>query len=115
MDMNMERLKVLSLSDPDSERPSQIILSPPSSASSSPSGRLPIELLSEIFLLCVGGAMDKHHTIHMPLLVSKICSRWRSAAIANHKLWSRLFLELTLPNPTPSSSPSSSSSPQSPP
>ena len=105
MDMNMERLKALSLSDPHSDRPSQFLLSP-SSASSSPSGRLPIELLSEIFSLCVGGTIDKHHTICMPLLVSKICSRWRSAAIANHKLWSRLFLELELPNslqPHPSS------------
>lgn len=113
MDRNMERLKALSLSDPDSERPSQTILSP-SSTSSSPSGRLPIELLSEIFLLCVGSVMDANHTIHMPLLVSKICSRWRSAAIDNHKLWSRLFLELTLPNSTPSSPSSPGSPPPSP-
>ena len=91
-------MEFLSLSDSDPDC-SQIIPSPPSS----PSSRLPIELLSEIFLLCVGTAMDARHTIHMPLLVSKICSSWRSAAIANPRLWSRLFLELTLPNPTPSS------------
>jgi hypothetical protein len=102
MDMDTERFKVLSLSDPDSVR------SPRStSTSSSPSGKLPVELLSEIFLLCVGTVIDEHHTILMPLLVSKICSSWRSAAIANPKLWSRLFLELAPHNFTPSSSSSS--------
>ena len=100
MDMDMERFRLLSLSDPDAERSPLVILSPSSftSTSSSPSGKLPVELLSEIFLLCVGSVIDEHHTILMPLLVSKICSRWRSAAIANPKLWSRLFLELSPPN-----------------
>ena len=114
MDMNTERFKVLSLSDPDAERSSLVILSPSSSStSSSPSGKLPVELLSEIFLLCVGSVIDEHHTILMPLLVSKICSRWRSAAIANPKLWSRLFLELTSPSFTSSSHRSLTTSPSS--
>jgi hypothetical protein len=107
MDMNTERFNVLSLSDP----PSQVILSPPSS---SPSGKLPIELLSEIFLICVGDVLDEYHTILMPLLVSKICSRWRSAAITNPKLWSWLFLDLTPPTPklsSPRSTPPLPSSP----
>ncbi|PPQ63637.1 hypothetical protein CVT24_004411 [Panaeolus cyanescens] len=60
-----------------------------------PSGRLPIELLSEIFLMCLSDTMDGHNTIDMPLLLSQICSRWRSAAIANPKLWSRLCVQLT--------------------
>lgn len=59
-----------------------------------PSGRLPIELLSEIFLLCVDDGMDDRNTIHIPLLLSKICSRWRSAAINKPQLWSRLFVQL---------------------
>ena len=103
MDMNTERLKVLSISDPQVTSIPSPPPAPPSSTSSSPSGKLPIELLSEIFLLCVGDVLDEHHTILMPLLVSKICSRWRSAAIANPKLWSWLFLDLTPPNPTSSS------------
>ncbi|KAF9039317.1 hypothetical protein BJ165DRAFT_1352078 [Panaeolus papilionaceus] len=63
-----------------------------------PSGRLPIELLSEIFLMCLSDTMDGHNTIDVPLLLSQICSRWRSAAIANPKLWSRLYVQLTAPN-----------------
>jgi hypothetical protein len=61
-----------------------------------PSGRLPIELLSEIFLLCMDNKMDDVNTIRIPLLLSKICSRWRSAAINNPRLWSRLSVHLPL-------------------
>lgn len=59
-----------------------------------PSGRLPIELLSEIFLLCMDNKMDDDKIIRIPLLLSKICSRWRSAAINNPRLWSRLSVHL---------------------
>ncbi|KAF9481453.1 hypothetical protein BDN70DRAFT_528374 [Pholiota conissans] len=59
-----------------------------------PSARLPIELLSEIFLLCVDDSVDQRNTIQIPLLLANICSRWRSAAIANPQLWARLFLKL---------------------
>ncbi|KAF8152222.1 hypothetical protein B0H34DRAFT_784505 [Crassisporium funariophilum] len=85
MGMRMERL---TLSDPDHFR--QEVVTP-----SNPSARLPTELLSEIFLLCVDGVMDMRNTIYTPLLLSKICSRWRSAAIANPQLWARLFLQLS--------------------
>lgn len=57
-------------------------------------GRLPIELLSEIFLLCVDDNMEDENTIQIPLILSRICSRWRDAAIGNHRLWSRLSLHL---------------------
>ncbi|KAF8183620.1 hypothetical protein BJ912DRAFT_905849 [Pholiota molesta] len=60
-----------------------------------PSGRLPIELLSEIFLLCVDESVDARNTIHIPLLLSNICSRWRAAAIANPQLWARLSIQLS--------------------
>lgn len=59
-----------------------------------PSGRLPVELLSEIFLLCVDDNMEDDNTIHIPLILSRICSRWRAAATSNHRLWSRLSLQL---------------------
>lgn len=65
------------------------------SSSHGPSARLPIELLSEIFLLCVDDSVDARNTIHIPLLLSNICSHWRAAAIANPKLWARLFIELS--------------------
>ncbi|KAF8966751.1 hypothetical protein BDZ97DRAFT_600145 [Flammula alnicola] len=64
-------------------------------ASYGPSGRLPIELLSEIFLLCVDESVDARNTIQIPLLLSNICSRWRAAAINNPQLWSRLFIQLS--------------------
>jgi len=38
--------------------------------------------------------MDDLNTIRIPLLLSKICSRWRSAAINNPRLWSRLSVHL---------------------
>jgi len=59
-----------------------------------PSGKLPIELLSEIFLMCMDDSMDDDNTIGIPLLLTKICSRWRSAAISNPRIWSRLRLHL---------------------
>ncbi|KAF9523305.1 hypothetical protein CPB83DRAFT_739224, partial [Crepidotus variabilis] len=59
-----------------------------------PSGKLPIELLSEIFLLCVEDSMDDDNTIRIPLELSKICARWRSAAISNPHLWSKLSVQL---------------------
>ncbi|KIM44162.1 hypothetical protein M413DRAFT_443200 [Hebeloma cylindrosporum] len=58
-------------------------------------GSLPIELLSEIFLLCIDERMDVPNTIQIPLLLSKICTRWRTAAINNPQLWSRLSIQLT--------------------
>ncbi|KAJ3513936.1 hypothetical protein NLJ89_g2664 [Agrocybe chaxingu] len=68
-----------------------------SSSGHGPSGRLPIELLSEIFLFCVEEGIDDINTIQTPLLLSKICSRWRAAAISNHQLWSRLSIQLKGP------------------
>ncbi|TFK38335.1 hypothetical protein BDQ12DRAFT_683467 [Crucibulum laeve] len=59
---------------------------------------IPTELLSEIFLNCVDGAMDAANTIQIPLLVAQICTNWREAAIATPRLWSRLFLQLAPDN-----------------
>ncbi|KAH9475323.1 hypothetical protein JR316_0012434 [Psilocybe cubensis] len=81
------------LSHPSEDTPPPTPTRPPSSHG--PSGKLPIELLSEIFLLCVEERMDEWNTIRIPLLLSKICSRWRSAAISNPILWSRLSIQLS--------------------
>ncbi|PPQ91526.1 hypothetical protein CVT25_008795 [Psilocybe cyanescens] len=84
-------MSILSQSSEDTPPPT-----PTGSPSSlGPSGRLPIELLSEIFLLCADERMDAWNTIHIPLLLSNICSRWRSAAINNPLLWSRLSIQLS--------------------
>ncbi|KAJ2913425.1 hypothetical protein MD484_g6989, partial [Candolleomyces efflorescens] len=63
-------------------------------------GTLPSELLSEIFLHCVDGGMAELNTIFIPLLLSHVCARWRKAALATPRLWSRLFLTLTLDPPS---------------
>ncbi|KAF4622614.1 hypothetical protein D9613_009216 [Agrocybe pediades] len=68
---------------------------PGRATSVSSSARLPMELLSEIFLQCVEDKMDKTNTIDVPLLLSSTCSRWRDAAIDTHRLWSRLSIQLT--------------------
>jgi len=39
--------------------------------------------------------MDEQNTIHIPLLLSSVCSRWRDAAINSHRLWSRLSIQLS--------------------
>jgi len=38
--------------------------------------------------------MDELNTVHIPLLVSQICTRWRKTALATPRLWSRLFITL---------------------
>lgn len=62
---------------------------------------IPSELLSEIFLHCVDpeGGMNLLNTIHVPLLVSWICTRWRKTALATPRLWSRLSLQLDSVHP----------------
>ncbi|KDR72834.1 hypothetical protein GALMADRAFT_252113 [Galerina marginata CBS 339.88] len=80
-------------SDSEGDSPPLTPTTPPPSYG--PSGRLPIELLSEIFLLCVEERMDLKNTVQIPLLLSNICSRWRAAAIDNPLLWSRLSIELS--------------------
>ncbi|KAJ3569568.1 hypothetical protein NP233_g4970 [Leucocoprinus birnbaumii] len=60
----------------------------------------PTELLSEIFLNLIASQPSTSptptNTIHHPLLVSHICSHWRTAALATPRLWARLFIQLGL-------------------
>ncbi|KXN83253.1 hypothetical protein AN958_01658 [Leucoagaricus sp. SymC.cos] len=58
----------------------------------------PTELLSEIFLHLIvsppSSSPTPTNTIHHPLLVSHVCSHWRTAALATPRLWARLFIQL---------------------
>jgi F-box-like len=66
-----------------------------------PSRNLPAEILSSIFLHCadLDGALNAINTIDTPLLLTKVCSGWRSVALLTQNLWSRLFLNIN-PNST---------------
>jgi hypothetical protein len=57
--------------------------------------------LSSIFLHCadLDGALNAINTIETPLLLTKVCSGWRSVALLTQNLWSRLFLNIN-PNST---------------
>ncbi|KAF9005188.1 hypothetical protein BDQ17DRAFT_382489 [Cyathus striatus] len=57
---------------------------------------IPAELLSEIFLHYREDEVNDANTIRTPLLLSSICSSWREAAIATPRLWSRIFIQLSL-------------------
>ena len=61
-----------------------------------PSRILPAEILSSIFLHCadLDGALNAINTIDTPLLLTKVCSGWRSVALLTQNLWSRLFLNI---------------------
>ncbi|KAJ7279468.1 hypothetical protein C8J57DRAFT_953753, partial [Mycena rebaudengoi] len=53
---------------------------------------LPPEITSDIFVWCLPvhtGPISRHSA---PLLLAKICRRWRSIAIDIPRLWSRLIL-----------------------
>ncbi|KAF8221347.1 hypothetical protein L208DRAFT_1415205 [Tricholoma matsutake] len=66
-----------------------------------PSRILPAEILSSIFLHCadLDGPLNAINTIDTPLLLTKVCSGWRSVALLTQNLWSRLFLNIN-PNST---------------
>ncbi|KAF9449224.1 hypothetical protein P691DRAFT_774823 [Macrolepiota fuliginosa MF-IS2] len=60
----------------------------------------PTELLSEIFLHLIASPSTSSpttiNTICHPLLVSHVCTHWRTAALTTPRLWARLFIQLSL-------------------
>ncbi|KAK6996908.1 hypothetical protein R3P38DRAFT_2654363 [Favolaschia claudopus] len=57
--------------------------------------RLPQDILEEIFLACLPTAHDAVMSpTEPPLLLGRICSRWRSIAFALPRLWSSLHIYL---------------------
>ncbi|KAK6977578.1 hypothetical protein R3P38DRAFT_2666335 [Favolaschia claudopus] len=57
--------------------------------------RLPQDILEEIFLACLPTAHDAvMSSIEPPLLLGRICSRWRSIAFALPRLWSSLHVHV---------------------
>ncbi|KAF9563804.1 hypothetical protein CPC08DRAFT_304815 [Agrocybe pediades] len=61
--------------------------------------RVPDDIWHEIFYLCLpllrGSAM---HPTDTPLLLARVCSRWRRIALSSPRLWSRFYIPLLLHN-----------------
>lgn len=67
-----------------------------------PIRQLPLEILGEIFTLCLPPMMTKHRARSLcrreaPLLLCRVCSFWRNAAINTPHLWKQL--EFRIPDP----------------
>ncbi|KAF9065068.1 hypothetical protein BDP27DRAFT_1425134 [Rhodocollybia butyracea] len=64
----------------------------------SPIRRIPLEILSEIFVHCLPVPRRTGFSVatpsKAPLLLSQICRRWRSVAISIPKLWSSLSIQI---------------------
>ena len=79
---------------------------------SSPINKLPIELLSEIFSLCLltaeesvpGSEVDEPssspiittETVRTPFILSSVCKKWRAVALGRSSLWSNLCITAEL-------------------
>jgi len=55
-----------------------------------PIRRIPPEMLSEIFLRCLVDGSDILNVGEAPLLLSFVCSRWRTVTISTPRLWSTI-------------------------
>jgi hypothetical protein len=67
-----------------------------------PIRQLPLEILGEIFTLCLPPMMTKHQARSLcrreaPLVLCRVCSSWRNAAINTPHLWKQL--EFRIPDP----------------
>lgn len=62
----------------------------------SPIRRLPVELLSEIFKLCLPGSYIVPKLKSAPLLLVQVCSSWRRLALSIPQLWSSIAVEVTV-------------------
>jgi hypothetical protein len=62
-----------------------------------PIRRIPLELLSEIFIFCAdsssSGSNSNFDVTKAPIKLSFVCSKWRSLAISMSQLWSSISLQ----------------------
>ena len=56
-----------------------------------PISALPTELLLEIFMGCLPEHPEPSRKV-APLLLCRVCSKWRAIALAQPQLWTSLFL-----------------------
>ncbi|TDL24122.1 hypothetical protein BD410DRAFT_786209 [Rickenella mellea] len=61
---------------------------------------LPYELLSEIFLHCLpANGLPRPSICDAPILFVRVCTFWRSVALATPQLWAKISLSCSLPSP----------------
>ncbi|KZT23115.1 hypothetical protein NEOLEDRAFT_1096547 [Neolentinus lepideus HHB14362 ss-1] len=58
----------------------------------SPLQRIPVELLSEIFISCLDTKFARPDLCEPPLLLTLVCGRWRRCATNTARLWSSLMV-----------------------
>src|SRR5271163_3010706 len=67
----------------------------PPRGSSSPIGRLPTEILIQIFLYCIPEDANWTPAPYLaPMQLTAVCRRWREIAVNMPNLWRRLRLEI---------------------
>ncbi|KAF7326130.1 hypothetical protein MKEN_00464500 [Mycena kentingensis (nom. inval.)] len=66
-----------------------------SNASTPPIDKIPPEILSKIFVLCLPSSPEPPLLSKAPLLLGTVCSRWRAIALATPALWATLKLRDT--------------------
>lgn len=58
-------------------------------------GKLPVETLSQIFMLAAHGAPSESlQSVAMPDVLASVNLHWRTVALCNHSLWSSLVIDL---------------------
>ncbi|KAJ6448473.1 hypothetical protein C8R45DRAFT_848856 [Mycena sanguinolenta] len=55
---------------------------------------LPVEITSRIFIECLPDNDVSPSTAHAPLLLTRVCRRWKDIAIATCQLWNSLRVDL---------------------
>ncbi|KAJ7811839.1 hypothetical protein B0H13DRAFT_2472413 [Mycena leptocephala] len=59
----------------------------------SPIRTMPVEILQEIFMACLPTRHDSiMHASHMPLILGRVCSRWRTISLSTPVLWSSVHV-----------------------
>jgi hypothetical protein len=63
-----------------------------------PIRRLPVEILIEVFMLCIDYSVSSFSPRHSPLLVAQVCRGWRQVAISAQKLWTSITVTYYRPS-----------------
>ncbi|KAJ7803743.1 hypothetical protein B0H13DRAFT_1671541, partial [Mycena leptocephala] len=59
----------------------------------SPIRTMPVEILQEIFMACLPTRHDSiMHASHIPLILGRVCSRWRTISLSTPVLWSSVHV-----------------------
>jgi len=60
----------------------------------SPARRLLPDILQEIFYHCIGQTYPFLSATEAPMLLTRVCGLWRSAALSSPRIWTKLYIPL---------------------